>query len=43
MAEDDNNDRAGELAKKQFEELSVNDTECMKEHIARAKSIALNV
>ena len=36
-------DRARELAKKQFEELSMNDDESMKEYIARAKSLALNV
>ena len=43
MIEDDNSDRARELAKKQFEELSMNDAESMKEYIARAKSLALNV
>ena len=43
MVEDDNSDRARELAKKQFEELSMNDDESMKEYIARAKSLALNV
>ena len=43
MVEDDNSDRARELAKKQFEELSMNDDEFMKEYIARAKSLALNV
>ena len=43
MVEDDNSDRARELAKKQFEELSMNDAESMKECIARAKSLALNV
>ena len=43
MVEDDNSDRARELAKKQFEELSMNDAESMKEYIARAKSLALNV
>ena len=31
MVEDDNSDRARELAKKQFEELSMNDAESMKE------------
>ena len=40
MVEDDN---SKELAKKQFEELSMNDDESMKEYIARAKSLALNV
>ena len=43
MVEDDNSDRAREMAKKQFEELSMNDDESMKEYIARAKSLALNV
>ena len=43
MVEDANSDRARELAKKQFEELSMNDAESMKENIARAKSLALNV
>ena len=43
MVEDDNSDGARELAKKQFEELSTNDAESMKECIARAKSLALNV
>ena len=44
MVEDDNNsDRAKELAKKQFEELSMSDDESMKKYIARAKSLALNV
>ena len=43
MVEDDSGDRARELAKKQFEELSMNDAESMKEYIARAKSLALNV
>ena len=43
MVEDDSRDRARELAKKQFKELSMNDAESMKEHIARAKSLALNV
>ena len=44
MVKDDNSDRARELAKKQFEELSMNDNESMvKEYIARAKSLGLNV
>ena len=43
MVEDDNSDKARELAKKQFEELSMNDGESMKEYIARAKSLALNI
>ena len=43
MVEDDNSDRARELAKKQFEELSMKDDETVKEYIARAKSLALNV
>ena len=43
MVEDESSDRARELAKKQFEELSMDDDESMKEYIARAKSLALNV
>ena len=43
MVEDDNSDKARELAKKQFEELSMNDDESMKEYIARVKSLALNI
>ena len=43
MVEDDNSDRARELAKKQFQELSINDDESIKEYIARAKSLALNI
>ena len=43
MVEDESSDRARELAKKQFEELSMNDDESMKEYIARAKSLALNI
>ena len=43
MVEDDNSDRAKELAKKRFEELSMNNGESMKEYIARAKCLALNV
>ena len=43
MVEDDNSDRTRELAKKRFEELSMNDDESMKEYIARAKSLPLNV
>ena len=41
--EDENSDRARELAKKRFEELSMNDDKFMKEYIVRAKSLALNV
>ena len=41
--EDYNSDRAREMAKKQFEELSMNDDESMKEYIARVKSLALNI
>ena len=36
-------DTAREQAKKEFEELTMNDAESMKEYIARAKSLALNV
>ena len=43
LVEDDNSNRARELAKKQFEESSMNDAESMKEYIARVKSLALNV
>ena len=43
MVEDDNSDRARELVKKQFEELSMNGDESMKEYIARTKSLDLNV
>ncbi|CAN0469252.1 unnamed protein product, partial [Ascophyllum nodosum] len=43
IVENENSDRARELAKKQFEELSMNDDEPMKECIARAKSLALDV
>ena len=43
MVEDDNSDSTRELAKKRFEELSMNDDESMKEYIARTKSLALNV
>ena len=43
MVEDESSDRAIELAKKQFEELGMNDDESMMEYIARAKSLALNV
>ena len=35
MGENDNSDKARELAKKQFEELSMSDAESMKEYIAR--------
>ena len=43
MAKDHNSDRTRELAKKRFEELSMNDDESMKEYIVRAKSLSLNV
>ena len=43
MVEDDSSERARDQAKKQFEELSMDDAESMKEYIARAKSLALNV
>ena len=43
MVEDDSSDRAKEQAKKNFEGLSVDSAESMKEYIARAKSLALNV
>ena len=43
MVEDENSDRAREMTKKQLEKLSMNDDESMKEYIARAKSLALNI
>ena len=39
MVEDDSGDRAREVAKKQSEELSMNDAESLKEYIARTKSL----
>ena len=43
MVEDDSSERAREQAKKNFEGLSMDDRKSMKEYIARAKSLALNV
>ena len=43
MVEDDSSERARDQAKKRFEELNMDDAESMKEYIARAKSLALNV
>ena len=43
MVEDNSSDRAKEQAKKNFEGLSMDSAESMKEYIARAKSLALNV
>ena len=43
MVEDDSSDRAKEQAKQNFEGLSMDSAESMKEYIARAKSLALNV
>ena len=43
MVEDDSSERAKEQAKKKFEGLSMDDADTMKEYIARAKSLALNV
>ena len=43
MVEDDNSNRAKEQAKKNFEGLSMDSAESMKEYIARAKSLALDV
>ena len=40
---EDESDRAREMAKTQFEELSMNDDEPMKAYISRAKSLAHNV
>ena len=43
MVEDDSSKRARKQAQKIFEGLSMDDAESMKEYIARAKSLALNV
>ena len=43
MVEDDSSDRVKEQAKKNFEGLSMDSAESMKEYIARAKSLALHV
>ena len=43
MVEDDSSDQAKEQAKRNFEGLSMDSAESMKEYIARAKSLALNV
>ena len=43
MVEDDSSDRAKDQAKKNFEGLSMDSAESMKEYIAGAKSLALNV
>ena len=43
MVEDDSSERAREQENKQFEELSMDDAESMKEYIVPAKSLALNV
>ena len=43
MVEDDSSKRAREQAKNDFERSSMNGAESMKEYIARAKSLALNV
>ena len=43
MVEDDSSDRAKEQAKKNFEGLSMDSAESMKEYIARTKSLDLNV
>ena len=43
MVEDDSSKRARKQAKKNFEGLSMDDAESMKEHITHAKSLALNV
>ena len=43
MVEDDSSERAKERAKTNFEGLNMDDAESMKEYIARAKSLALNV
>ena len=43
MVEDDSSKRAREQAKNDFERSSMNGAESMKEYIARAKSLDLNV
>ena len=43
VVEDDNSNRAKEQAKKNVEALSMDDAESIKEYIARAKSLALNI
>ena len=43
MVKNDSSERTREQAKKNFEGLSKGDAESMKEYIARAKSLALNV
>ena len=43
IVDDGDDERAKEQAKKEFEELSMNCIESMKEYIARAKSLALNI
>ena len=43
MVEDESSDRAKEQAKENFEGLSMDDAESMKEYIARAKLLVLNV
>ena len=43
IVEDDSSDRAKEQVKKNFEGLSMDSAESMKEYIASAKSLALNV
>ena len=43
IEDDDSSERTKEQAKKNFEELSMDNAEIMKEYIARAKSLALNV
>ena len=43
MVEDDSSERVKEKAKKNFKVLSMDDDESMKEYIARAKSLALNL
>ena len=43
MVEDGSSERAKEQAKKNFEGLNMDNVETMKEYIARAKSLALNV
>ena len=43
MVEDDSSETTKEQAKKNFEGLSMDDDESMKEYIARTRSLVLNV
>ena len=43
MVEDESSEKTKEQAKKNFEGLSMDDAESMKEYIARTRSLVLNV